>query len=115
MKIIVHISEEAPPKLRALAHFLHNGAILPVRISAETEDEARTKAQELWDSEKAKWVRKLTETKPEPRKAAEVEEPGQTDLMAPPESIAAFFEDNPPPPADEPAPKKRVADLDDLL
>jgi hypothetical protein len=62
MKIIIHTSDDpdTPENLRAIAHFLHNGDFLPVRVTAPTGERAQAKAQEFWDAEKAKLLKRAT-------------------------------------------------------
>lgn len=138
MKIIVHTSDDAPPQLRAIAHFIVGKSMLPVRIVGEDAATARAKAEEFWHSEKAKWVKRLNRKEPPPVEKENTPSEAAPVTAAPPTeredwlSHVAEVQDTaaglPPP---EPtgineavvaeikrevkAPKKLTLDLDDLL
>lgn len=149
MIIVVHTSEDAPAHLRAIAHFLVGKHLLPVRVTASDAETARIKAQEFWDSEKARWLKRLNPDKPlksieaehtptepvPPPVAPPTERQTWLGLVADTADAADGLPERETPPIDEavvaeikreekveiaapkeqPKPKKRVTDLDDLL
>lgn len=56
MKIVVWISEDAPPSQRAIARFLDGKRFLPTFASGPTEEAVIAKAQAFLDSERAKYA-----------------------------------------------------------
>lgn len=58
MKIVVWLSEDAPPSQRAIARFLDGKRFLPTFVSAPTEEAVRAKAQAFWDAEREKYAKR---------------------------------------------------------